>query len=603
MRKNLIVIAAFVLVLAPALVVAKDQPQRFFTNAGRPSNEVELTPVFGGVESDETLHYDGPNNDAIGLTAGGTYIGAVRFTPTFTCSVKALLFYQYHNSSNEKAYLWSAGSTTQPGPIVDSANYSGADTFVWKRVDFATAPIISANTDFWIGPQITHASGRFPLGVDVGPMVPTRGGWIYFQGAWQELAGVGLDYNWNIRAIVAPFSLAHDVGVTRVAPAGRIGLGQSADVIGVVKNFGQNPETFDVHFVMYDSTQGIDEIDTLVNITLNAGDTLLVNVGQFSPANGTVYHLTVTTMLSGDENPVNDELFARSFGRVGSDPDGFGYIYESSQEADSVTYNWIDMSGATPIALGNDAIAAVTLPFSFPYYGQMLTTLNICSNGFLSTSTSTAYSNAALPRSTIPNLIGLFWDDLNPAAGGQVLKKELTDNTGIVLAFVDVPPYSGTGTLTAQVVLDHQGRVRCTYQAVPGTVNSATQGIQGLTGSSNWFLQYCYNGNPPNHTPAANTTVLYYYPPYLGVAEGSKPAVAKSLLSIGSPYTRSSIDLSGRLGKGTVQVYDLTGQVLRTAQVNGRDAQLSLDGLNAGLYFVKVNTSAANGIQKLVLVR
>jgi len=97
--------------------------------------------------------------------------------------------------------------------------------------------------------------------------------------------------------------------------------------------------------------------------------------------------------------------------------------------------------------------------------------------------------------------------------------------------------------------------------------------------------------------------VLYYYPPYLGVTEGTKPVVVKSAVSLTSPYTRNVIDLSARLGKGTVQVYDLTGQVLKTAQVTGRDAQLSLDGLNAGLYFVKVNTSAANEIQKLVLVR
>lgn len=603
MRKNLIVIAALMLVLVPAFAVAKDQPQQYFSNAGRPSNEIQLTPVFGGVESEETLSYDGPNNDAIGLTAGGTYIGAVRFTPTFTCSVKALLFYQYHNSNNEKGYLWSAGSSSQPGARIDSATYNGADTFVWKRVDFPTAPIVSANTDFWVGPQITHASGRYPLGVDAGPMVPTRGGFIYYNGSWTTLQAVGLDYNWNIRAIVAPFALGHDVGVTRVAPVGRIRPGQSADIVGVVKNFGLSSETFDVHFVMFDSTNSVDVLDTLVNVTVNTGDTLLLNVGSVTPATGDVYHLTVTTMLAGDENPPNDELVGRSACRVGSDPDGFGYIYESSQEQDSVTYNWIDPTGGTPLSLADDAYAPITLPFDFPYYGQTLTTLNVCSNGFLSTSTATAYTNAALPQSTIPNFIGLFWDDLNPAGGGQVLVKNSPSNDYTVVAFVNVPPYSGTGTVTAQVVLDNQGRIRTTYQGVPSIVNSNTMGIQGMTGSSNWYLQYCFNGTPANHVPAASTTVLYYYPPYLGVTEGTKPVVVKSAVSLTSPYTRNVIDLSARLGKGTVQVYDLTGQVLKTAQVTGRDAQLSLDGLNAGLYFVKVNTSAANEIQKLVLVR
>lgn len=608
MKRHVIVMAALLLAFAVPVFAKASADLAVFAKANLGPREMILEPTWGGVDDEETLHYDGPNADAIGLTAGGTYTGAVRFTPTENCQLVALLFFQYQASSNEKAFVWAAGSTSQPGPLRDSANYPGAGDSVWKRVDFAAPIPLNANEDFWLGPRMTHAQGVYPLGVDAGPMVPTRGGWIYFQGAWSQLADYGLNYNWNIRAIVTTQSLAHDVGVLSVSPSGRIRVGETAVFEGVVKNYGTNTETFDVHYEVLDSIAGVNLFEGDTTITgLAAGATARINIGSTVPDVGDVLITTISTALVGDENPANDVRTARAICRRGSDPDGFGYIYESTQEGDTVTYNWINPTAGTPITTwtgsSDDGYSVRTLPFTFPYYGQNLNGINICTNGFLETGTATTYTNATLPQSTIPNMIAFYWDDMNPGAGGTVYQYNSPANDYTVFAFVNVPPYSGTGTLTAQCVIDNQGRIRFNYQAVPAATNSNTIGIQGLTGASNWFHQYCYNGAPANHVPAANVSILFYYPPYLGVNEGRRPEVANPRLSLPTPYTKNVIDLSAKLGKGSAQVYDLAGNIVRSVELGGRDVQVSLDGLNAGMYFVKLSAGSTNEIHKLVLVR
>jgi hypothetical protein len=71
-------------------------------------SEEILMPANTGVEpgaidffADETLHYDGVPYTGVGLTSGGTFYTAARFTPTTACTLKAVLFYQWHNSSND----------------------------------------------------------------------------------------------------------------------------------------------------------------------------------------------------------------------------------------------------------------------------------------------------------------------------------------------------------------------------------------------------------------------------------------------------------------------------------------------------------------------
>jgi hypothetical protein len=71
----------------------------------------------------------------------------------------------------------------------------------WVTVDLTAAVAIDGN-DIWVGYTVTHAASEFPAGTDAGPADP-NGDWISTDGVqWDHLAGFGLNYNWNIRALL-----------------------------------------------------------------------------------------------------------------------------------------------------------------------------------------------------------------------------------------------------------------------------------------------------------------------------------------------------------------------------------------------------------------
>ncbi|MFO7675347.1 MAG: kelch repeat-containing protein [bacterium] len=178
----------------------------FFTDLSgdeNPNNDtLSRTTTISGAPPEDTIHVDGPySNNAVGLTAGGTFYTAARLTPTVGCNVIALIFYHHDPSQDQYAFVWGQNTSSNPGPVVESIPYTGADT-MWIRCNLAAPYHINANEDVWVGPRYTHAAGQYPGGVDAGPAAPQRGGFINYDGSWTELRLVGLNFNWNIRAIV-----------------------------------------------------------------------------------------------------------------------------------------------------------------------------------------------------------------------------------------------------------------------------------------------------------------------------------------------------------------------------------------------------------------
>jgi Subtilase family/Fervidolysin N-terminal prodomain/Abnormal spindle-like microcephaly-assoc'd, ASPM-SPD-2-Hydin/HYDIN/CFA65/VesB-like, Ig-like domain/FlgD Ig-like domain/Viral BACON domain len=169
-------------------------------------------------------------------------------------------------------------------------------------------------------------------------------------------------------------------------------------------------------------------------------------------------------------------------------PDAFGYSWKDSDDPSGPTFNWMDISGTgTPIAAltGDDQNAGpINLGFSFPFYGTNFTTVRVCTNGWLSfTSTSTSFSNAALPTggTTLPNnLIAPFWDDLHFRSVQKA--RYLADGTKFIVQYTAVDKVSPSGaSLTFQVILYPNGTIVYQYLTMTGTLNSATIGIQNAT--------------------------------------------------------------------------------------------------------------------------
>jgi hypothetical protein len=67
-----------------------------------------------------------------------------------------------------------------------------------------------------------------------------------------------------------------------------------------------------------------------------------------------------------------------------------------------------------------------------------------------------------------------LWDDLNPAVGGSVTRRQLGDR--IAITWQNVPEYSTSNQNTFQVELFFSGLIRLSYGSV-----AATDGLTGIS--------------------------------------------------------------------------------------------------------------------------
>jgi len=208
-------------------------------------------------------------------------------------------------------------------------------------------------------------------------------------------------------------------------------------------------------------------------------------------------------------------------------PDNFGYTWRDSDQPGGPAFAWVDISGVgTPVAFssGDDNnVQNIPIGFAFPFYGNSFTSVNVCTNGFVSfTSTSTDLTNDPLPNTGAPtNLLAAFWDDLLP---GTSPARVFTYNDGsrFIVSYVGVPRYSSGGPYTFQVILYPSGRIVYQYLDLQGTrTNEATIGIQNAAGNDG--LTVVYNSNYVHNNLAIELATV---PEYMTVSppSGTVPA-------------------------------------------------------------------------------
>jgi subtilase family serine protease len=152
---------------------------------------------------------------------------------------------------------------------------------------------------------------------------------------------------------------------------------------------------------------------------------------------------------------------------------------------------------------------ALPLGFSFPFYGQTFTTVNINTNGFLTLSApcpGTCYDNSrTIPSTTAAfhNLIAPWWDDFDVMAPGQVTYKTSTGQAEI--EFNNVGNLFGSATVTFKVILTASGVFQIHYGPQSGSGLSGITGFENATGSMGAALLMCggvtcTNSNFPTNT-------------------------------------------------------------------------------------------------------
>jgi subtilisin family serine protease len=270
------------------------------------------------------------------------------------------------------------------------------------------------------------------------------------------------------------------------------------------------PEQMEVHVSPYE--QRVEQL----NLTNTGGADLHYTIVPVEP--GKVQsgsdQLTVPAQLAapgpelakGDVDPRPGRAAEKGQGG----PDDFGYRWIDSDDPAGPNYTWKDISSiGTVVGSGDDSNhGPFPLGFSFFYYGGFFDEVRVCTNGWVSfTSSATDYTNDPIPTSDEPNnLLAPFWDDLNPNNGGTIYYYQ--GDGEFIVQWDAVPHYSSGGPETFQVVLRDDGTILYQYETVD-TGNSCTVGIEDGTGTDG--LEVAYNASYLH----AGLAILFTYEPPL----------------------------------------------------------------------------------------
>ncbi|MFQ6609452.1 MAG: dockerin type I repeat-containing protein, partial [Fidelibacterota bacterium] len=134
----------------------------------------------------------------------------------------------------------------------------------------------------------------------------------------------------------------------------------------------------------------------------------------------------------------------------------------------------------------------IEIGFDFPFYGEYYSQCIISPNGWIGFGEdNTEWQNGSIPSIDAPRpAIFPFWDDLNPINGGNSPDMEgmvYYQNSGdyFVIWFDHVAHWNGQiqGNYNFQAVLYPSGEIWYNYDALEGTINRATIGIQNGDGT------------------------------------------------------------------------------------------------------------------------
>lgn len=169
---------------------------------------IALPPASDWVDGDETLHWDRDPDRGFNISGTYSYGCAQRYTEPDGITVKAVLYYLTGSADAVFVYVAGHGTMMEPGPVLDTTRASGLGGGVWRRVNMPLQPTVAPDQDFWACVIVRrHPADQHPLTLDLGPIVPYRGGYITLPEIgprWYQLTDgpFWTDRNANIRVVV-----------------------------------------------------------------------------------------------------------------------------------------------------------------------------------------------------------------------------------------------------------------------------------------------------------------------------------------------------------------------------------------------------------------
>jgi hypothetical protein len=149
---------------------------------------------------------NGINADAIGLTGGGTFYVAARFTSSQLfeyegCSLTRIRLFPYAPNGSITLKVWAGNNA---GALLSSQVVTSYTTGMWNEFILQTPVYITGASALWVGYEINHTPDEYVAGCDTGPAIAGFGDMISLDGeVWEPMSiAYGLNYNWNIQGFV-----------------------------------------------------------------------------------------------------------------------------------------------------------------------------------------------------------------------------------------------------------------------------------------------------------------------------------------------------------------------------------------------------------------
>ena len=189
-------------------------------------------------------------------------------------------------------------------------------------------------------------------------------------------------------------------------------------------------------------------------------------------------------------------------GAVVERPGGYSVISSEDENGPAHSFETISTVAGSEIDFGtngqDDGIRNVSLPFSFPFYGETFDQVAVSTNGLLVFGTTGSdASNQPIPTDSNPNgFLAPLWDDL-VIGTGSIHAATLSDGR-FVVEYNQVGQFSGFGDYTFQAILSPDGTIQFVYELLLGDTSGATVGVEAPDGARG--IEVSYNSGVVSNT-------------------------------------------------------------------------------------------------------
>lgn len=284
-------------------------------------------------------------------------------------------------------------------------------------------------------------------------------------------------------------------------------------------------------------------------------------------------------------------------------PDSYGYYYADSNASGGISYDSTIFTTATSSGTAlttagssDNSSESVTLPFSFTFYGTAYSSLYVCSNGYISPTSTCTSSNTSFSSNT-QAMMAPFWDDLTMTGSSSYVYTFTSGSSpnrifNIVYYRAERNDTEGSVTFAIQLyetsnLLVYQYNDTSFSGDNASSYSKAKSGTVGIDGgsTSGYYTELSYNVN----TYLADSLAVAFSTSRAPIAEANGPYTA----SEGVATTISAASSVGVFGTISSYEYDCTSD--GTYDTTSTSSSASCTYTDNGSYTVKVRITNSAG--------